>query len=290
MSLFERIYPACHADIYLLYREREQYLADYGAYILLAKIKTVHGHYLCVIALGKFARKFFSLGGIGILRVEYDHKRLSEFTQFIYDTLLALLVLTSRNVRNRAVRGDNKAYRGVLGYHLLRTDLGSHIKRNFLIKPRCHDHSRLFVFYVAYRAWNDIAHAVDKANIERSSAAEVNSNSLLGNEFRLCGHDSLSRRRLRKFVKGAFTHRIRLDIRNNERLHEFLDKRRLSRADRADYAYVNIAVCALGDVAVNIFNHTYLPHVTIGIRSIPPSERVSEPRSFSSITACAEVL
>ena len=122
VSLFERIYPACHADIYLLYREREQYLADYGAYILLAKIKTVHGHYLCVIALGKFTRKFFSLGGIGILRVEYDHKRLSEFAQFIYDTLLALLVLTSRNVRNKAVRGNNKTYRGVLGDHLLRTD------------------------------------------------------------------------------------------------------------------------------------------------------------------------
>ena len=134
---------------------------------------------------------------------------------------------------------------------LLRTDLSRHIERNFFFKPRSFNHSRLVVFDIAEGAGHDVADAVNHSYAEMSVVGQIDFNCVLGNKLRLGCHYCSARSRLRQFVRGSFFLALILDVRNDERIHKTLDKRRLSRPDRTDNADINIAARPCLNVLVN---------------------------------------
>ena len=147
----------------------------------------------------------------------------------------------------------------MVGDDLLGAYLRRHIEGYLLVEPRCHDHTGLLVFDVAERAGDDIAHAVDEPYIECSAVSEVYADSLLGDELGLGGHNGLACGGLGKLVEGSLTHIFAVYIGYHQRLHEPFYECGFARADGSHHAYVDIAACALGDIAVYIFSHTNTP-------------------------------
>ena len=141
---------------------------------------------------------------------------------------------------------------------LFRAELRRALEGHRLVGPWSVDHTRAVLLGIAARAVDHIAHAVNQPHPHMRIVAQIYLDSLVRDELRLGGHNRPARRRLRKLISGA--HRLMLisDIGDYEVIHKSFDERRLARADGTDYADINITVCPLGDVAVNV------------IHSVPP--------------------
>ncbi|MNL55348.1 hypothetical protein D3C87_1787560 [compost metagenome] len=76
-------------------------------------------------------------------------------------------------------------------------------------------------------------------------------------ELRFSRHDRASRGALRQFVHRSYTIRLVLDVRNDHRFHEALDKGGLSGANGADYSKVDVSTGTFGNVLNDIdsFQH-----------------------------------
>ena len=132
----------------------------------------------------------------------------------------------------------------MVGNNLFCTYFRCVIKGNFLFKPRCFHHSRLFVLAVSYGAVNYIANAVYHSYSERSVVSEVDFNRFLRNKLRLGCHYSSSRGGLRKFVKRSAIHRLIGNVRQHKRIHKLFNKCRFARSYRANNSDIHIAVCS----------------------------------------------
>ena len=128
--------------------------------------------------------------------------------------------------------------------HLLRTDLRRHVERDGVLKPRCAHHARLLLFYVSEGARHDEAHAVDEPHLKLRRIIHFYGDGLFGDKLRLGRHDGSARGGLRQLVDGTVARGLIFDVRDDRRIHKFLDEGRFARAHWTDDADVNFAVRA----------------------------------------------
>ena len=137
-------------------------------------------------------------------------------------------------------------------HDLARAQLGRLGHGQLLVRPRRGDHARHAVLRCADRAVDHVADRVDQANRKRRRAVRRDLDGLLGDEFRLGGHDRLARAALRQLVAGALALIKILDVRDDQLLHQALDKGRFARSHRPDHPDVNIAARPAGNVGVDV--------------------------------------
>jgi hypothetical protein len=117
-------------------------------------------------------------------------------------------------------------------------------------------HARRIPLALPERSGHEEANAVNHAYIEARAAIRRDTDRLVGNKFRLGGHNGLSGARLRDAVERPCPIAFLLDVWQNRHLHKAPDKGGFSASDGSNYPDVNVSAGTLGDLFVNgMFRH-----------------------------------
>ena len=216
--------PARQTDADFFDGELEEHLGENFFYLLLAYLEAVHGHDGHAVFIGQRRRHIFDFFGLGIRAVQKHNKRFFETFQLGYYPALGFFVFAARNLAYRAVGRYDKTYCRMFADDLLRAYLRRHIERYLMLEPRGFYHSRTLALDIAEGTRDNISHAVYEPHAECRLRLQRYLDCVFGDEFRLGGHYSASRRGLRKLIGRAVAHALALDIRQNEGIHETLYK------------------------------------------------------------------
>ena len=183
-------------------------------YLFFAHCQAVDGYDgNAVLAFKIFCERFgLRLGRSGA--VEHDHERLVYCGHFGGDAFFGFDIAFTRNLAEGTVGGDEKSYRRMLGYDLLRAQLSRFFKRHCRFRPGSHHHPRLTVLVMTQCGGDDIAHAVDHAQVKAGAFVDVYMHRFLGYELRFGRHDRFTRCGLRHFVARAVLHELALYVRD----------------------------------------------------------------------------
>ena len=250
--------PARHTNPHILDREFKQRRLNDARDIVAVELKAVRRDCRHAVFSLDFRLDRLCLGRGGISRVHDHDKGLVYARQLLNHTPLRVNIGAAIQVGDAAVAGHYEPDIGMVENDLFRAELRRALEGHRLVGPGGVDHTRAVLLGITARAVDHVAHAVNQPHPHMRIVAQIYLDSLVRDELRLGGHNRPARRRLRKLISGA--HRLMLisDIGDYEVIHKSFDERRLARADGTDYADINITVCPLGDVAVNV------------IHSVPP--------------------
>ncbi|MNZ84890.1 hypothetical protein D3C78_1036610 [compost metagenome] len=138
------------------------------------------------------------------------------------------------------------------------------LKRNWLLKPRCRDHSWSILILVAFSAFYSVTHTVYQSNVNLKPFRNLDLDCVVRHELRFSGHNCFACCALRKLIHSSYPICLIRDVRQDNCFHEALDKCRFPRANRADDAKINVSAGTLGNVLENIhfFQKRSPPHIT----------------------------
>jgi len=146
----------------------------------------------------------------------------------------------------------------MLGYNLSRADLSRLFKGNIIIKPRGADHPRHIVFHVAGSAPHHIAYAIHHPDPDLRPFLQRKYSRFIGDEFRLGGHDGGPCSALGQFVRKPRFFMLIRHTRQHQHIHKAFDEGGFACAHRPNHANINIAICPLGNIPIQL-NSLHIP-------------------------------
>ena len=139
-------------------------------------------------------------------------------------------------------------------------DLGGLGHGDLVVHPGGHDHPGRAVLKLAHGPLDHVAHAVDETHREGGPAVQGDIHRFLGNELGLRRHDGPAAAGLGQLVDGPFPAVDVVDVGDDARLHEALDKGGLPCSDRTKHPYEQGAAGPCGNILIEIrICHSYLP-------------------------------
>ena len=232
-------------------REGEQHLLQQRVYVVRRHGLRVEGDDRRVVFSLERGAQLLRFRIVRVRAVEDDRKRLAQLLQFAHDALLGLGVDGPRDIRDAAVRRDDKADRAVIGDHLARADFRGFFKGNVVVEPRRVHHARHVVLLRAQHALDQIPYAVHQAHA-RLLVRYGDLGRLVGHKLGLRGHDRLARTAYRQRVHSAGALVGVVLQGQHHLLHKPRDEGRFASAHGADDADVDFSVRPLRHIAVEI--------------------------------------
>ena len=193
----EGFQPFRKHDAELRDRKLQQHAAQKRTDRILVQRFAVDRQTRCIILTGDRFRERLRFSALRVRTVEQNQKRLPDCLKLFDHTPLSLNIGSAVEVRNAPVRGDDEADRCMICNDLSGADLRSLPHGNLMVKPRrCHE-TLAGLIELTGSAGNHEADAVDQTYGSLHVLGQRNRDCLLGDKFRLGGHDRLTGSALR---------------------------------------------------------------------------------------------
>lgn len=233
MAFVQRVHPFRQRNVDAGNRILIQRLFQKLSRVFFGHVDDIHRHGRNLISGFEFFADFQRLFAVRRPAVQNDDERFSLILHFFEDLSFGRIEIQPRKIVHRSVRKDDDSQRRMIFDDFLRSDFRRFIERNRVAEPRRFHHSHLPVFEIAVAGIDDIADAIDHADVDAQRIVDRYGDRVRGNEFRFDRRNRFSLSGQRQFVFRPLFIVLILNLIQNDHFHEPFDKTRFSYSDRS---------------------------------------------------------
>ena len=186
--------------------------------------------------------------------IDDDQKGLAGGAHILNGPPLRDQVVPCRDLRDAAVGGHHQPQGAMLLHDLLGAQLCRLGHGDLVVEPGGGDHPGHPLIVGTHCSLHHIAHRVNKPHLHPADAVGRDLRRLLGNKFRLRGHNDPAGTALGQFIPGPLLLIRVFNARDHQLLHDPFDQGGFSGAYRSHHADVDIPAGAQGHILINMLH------------------------------------